>query len=180
MPKIHQQERCGHISSNFQQLSISDLSNPPQSQFSSARDWPSSAGGQQWRQSFPGFHGANGCRPSSVPDPVKTTHANRSRGSVAHQSVDIFERQNIDTLERNAQLSAFQLPSSSSQSVTPHFINPQYQAWSRDVHSEPLLTATTKRSIAEYDARYMQQQQQRLQSRNSSRNVPQQFRIQKW
>ena len=177
---MHQQERGPHISSNFQKLSVSDLNSRSQPQFSSTRFWSSSSADQQWHQTFPHFRSASFARPSSVPGTVQAKHAEQPQRSTNRHGMDTFERQNMDNLERKAHSPAFQLPSSNSQSVTQHFVNPQYQAWSSDVDSEPLLTATTRRSIAEYEALYMQQQQ-RLQPRSQSRSASQQFkRASKW
>jgi len=179
--QMHQQERGSHISSNFQKLSMSDLSSHSQPQFPSTRFWSSSPGDQQWHQTFPHFRSASFARPSSVPGTVLATHTDQPQRSINRHGMDSFERQNMDNLEHKAQSPAFQLPSSNSQSVsvTSHFISSQYQAWSSDVDSEPLLTATTRRSIAEYEALYMQQQ--RLQPRRQSRSASQQFkRASKW
>ena len=170
---MHQQEQSGHINWSLQQLSISDVSNHPQSQL--ARGWPSSTDSQQWSRKFPRHLGRNFNRPSSVPDSVNRTCTERSSVAMHHQSVETFERHNVDKFER----AAFKLPSSNSQSIPAHFLSPQYQHWSRDVNSEPLLTATTRRSVDEYKAIYMQQQQ-RQHSRNASRNLPHQFKTQKW
>ena len=179
MSQSRQHERGGQISSNFQKMSVSDLNSRPQSHVSSSQGWASSAGSQQWRQPFPRFHGGSFGRPSSVPDTVNTAQPDLSQMGIGHQSMDTFDPQNRENMECKSHSPAFQFPSSSSKSGTPHFINPQYQTWSGDVSSEPLLTATTRRSISEYDALYMRQQQ-RQHARHSSRNVPMQFRAQKW
>ena len=178
LTKMRHPERGAHSHHSFQHVSIADVNCQMQQQPESARGWPSSASSEQWCQKVPRFQNSNFNRPSSVPDSVNRGRSSRSPVIVGHQGMDTFEMPNLDNLERQTQTSSFNLPSSNVQPVPAHFLNPSYRNWNRNVNSEPLLTATTKRSIAEYEALYMQQDCQF--SRNASRNLPQQYRNHKW
>lgn len=175
---MHHPGRDSHNYSNLRQPPISDVGNTSQSHASLPHVWSNSGSTTQWRQKYPHFHGSNFSRPSSVPDTVNRARNVRSPVILPHQGMDLIERQSNEPMERKSQSSALHLPSSSTPSVPAHFLNPSFQNWNRNVNSEPLLTATTRRSVVEYEAMYMQQERQH--GKYAARHLSQRFNNQKW
>ena len=81
----------------------------------------------------------------------------------------------MDTKERHGQSPAFNMTPVTGTAVPSHIIGQHRPTWGRDVNSEPLLTASTKRTISECEALLRQQQRQR-----GRVAIPPQYRGQKW
>lgn len=108
-------------------------------------------------------------RPSSVPAQISRPFVPQQ--NLAHNQASL----EYETLAaaRHAQSASFNIPPASNSAGLV-----QYQNWSRESGSEPILGSTNKRQMNEYEAMVLQQQQN--QARNLSRRMPQPNNQQHW
>ncbi|XP_065065333.1 uncharacterized protein LOC135691407 [Rhopilema esculentum] len=156
-------ERSQNFHTSLQHLRISENSQPQSTLVSPGQGWSSAS--HVWNRGFQPYRGQNYGRPSSVPETI-------SRPSRSHSPII---RQPMDTIERHGQSPAFNMTPVTGTAVPSHIIGQHRQTWGRDVNSEPLLTASTKRTISECEALLRQQQRQR-----GRVAIPPQYRGQKW
>lgn len=175
LPQMAAADRGANLHASLKHMSLSEVQHPSHPPLSPSRGWSSSAHPQQWKQGYPQFQGQNFGRPASLPSQINRTSGAQSPLVPNRPGVE-FEKPGF---ARHTQSSGF-AKASASGPVNPatHLLGSQYPNWSRDVNSEPLLTASTRRSVSDYETLLLQQQQQ--QARMASRMAPQHFKNQTW